>query len=888
MSSSVTARVTSLQPFVEISADPETISPGGSSTLTWTSSNADSALIDNGIGTVDVNGTIVVSPTETTTYTITVSGPGGNATANAKVTLIDPLPFVEISADPEIIQSGESSVLTWSTANATSVTIDNGIGNVEVNGSIPVSPDKMTTYTITAAGHGGMAGAIARVFIQDTTGYAHGDPTPAEQAHLEAINRARLDPRAEAARLGIDLLEGVPEGVISGEPVQPLAFNAGLIQAAFFHSRDMIDQQYIAHISPDGRTPEDRIQEAGYEFFHAGENIGARLSSTPLAEADAVLGIHDDLFIDENTEGRYHRVNILNESYKEAGIGVDFGYYNEYPHSYLLTCDFGASSELSSFLLGVVYDDQNSNGIYNAGEGIGGVEIEIVESGDQTRTASAGGYGLPLPMGNYIVEATLPDGSVAARQISISDQNVKLDFLLGDFHYPPPTVGIIAEPVAIQPGGSTTLKWNSANSNSATIDQGIGSVELNGTVTVSPSKNTIYKITVTGLGGTESASVEVLVDSQEPYVTESYPVNGSTIVAQGTSGPLTIKYDDDNSGICSVKLFDNQGVDITDQANITDNTIEFVIENTVAGEYHYTLVLEDCAGNTKIFDISFTLEVIITLNIKSPAENDTICRPDIMVKGTLTNTTSNETGVTVNGIVAIVYGNQFIANHVPLKEGENTITASATDTDGNIFSVSNTVYAEKTDDYIRITAGPESGVTPFETTLKVEGSFTFTEEPSITYDGPDEVEFLENPKADEYDVRITTPGIYYFTAEITDTESNTDTVAVAVMDQAELDTLLRAKWNGMKAALIAGDVEGALSFHHGVLKDEYESIYNLIGSNLPVLVQQMQDIELIYAKGDRAKYRIRQDHTVEGQTVTITYYIYFSRDGSGLWKIEKY
>ena len=150
------------------------------------------------------------------------------------------------------------------------------------------------------------------------------------------------------------------------------------------------------------------------------------------------------------------------------------------------------------------------------------------------------------------------------------------------------------------------------------------------------------------------------------------------------------------------------------------------------------------------------------------------------------------------------------------------------------------------------------------------------------------MEFLENPKADEYDVRITTPGIYYFTAEITDTESNTDTVAVAVMDQAELDTLLRAKWNGMKAALIAGDVEGALSFHHGVLKDEYESIYNLIGSNLPVLVQQMQDIELIYAKGDRAKYRIRQDHTVEGQTVTITYYIYFSRDGSGLWKIEKY
>jgi hypothetical protein len=137
---------------------------------------------------------------------------------------------------------------------------------------------------------------------------------------------------------------------------------------------------------------------------------------------------------------------------------------------------------------------------------------------------------------------------------------------------------------------------------------------------------------------------------------------------------------------------------------------------------------------------------------------------------------------------------------------------------------------------------------------------------------------------------MTTEGIYYFTAEVIDSQSvaYTDTVAVVVLNQAELDALLRAKWDGMKAALIAGDVEGAISFHHGVLTDKYELIYNRIGSDLPTLVQQMQDIGPVYIKGDRAKYRIRQDHTVDGQTVTITYYIYFSRDENGLWKIEKY
>jgi hypothetical protein len=50
----------------------------------------------------------------------------------------------------------------------------------------------------------------------------------------------------------------------------------------------------------------------------------------------------------------------------------------------------------------------------------------------------------------------------------------------------------------------------------------------------------------------------------------------------------------------------------------------------------------------------------------------------------------------------------------------------------------------------------------------------------------------------------------------------------------------------------------------------------------------MQNIEMIFAKGDRAKYRVKRDHNIGGQTVTITYYIYFSTDGNGLWKVEKY
>jgi len=72
-------------PTVEISANPVTILTGESSTLTWTSTGAESCSIEPGIGPVDLNGSISVSPTETTVYTITVTGPGGTAIDTAEV-----------------------------------------------------------------------------------------------------------------------------------------------------------------------------------------------------------------------------------------------------------------------------------------------------------------------------------------------------------------------------------------------------------------------------------------------------------------------------------------------------------------------------------------------------------------------------------------------------------------------------------------------------------------------------------------------------------------------------------------------------------------------------------------------------------------------------------
>lgn len=59
------------------------------------------------------------------------------------------------TAEPSTIARGQSSTLRWSVSNATDMTIDQGIGAVQSNGSRQVFPTATTTYTLVANGPGG-------------------------------------------------------------------------------------------------------------------------------------------------------------------------------------------------------------------------------------------------------------------------------------------------------------------------------------------------------------------------------------------------------------------------------------------------------------------------------------------------------------------------------------------------------------------------------------------------------------------------------------------------------------------------------------------------------------------------------------------------------------
>lgn len=97
----------------------------------------------------------------------------------------------------------------------------------------------------------------------------------------------------------------------------PLRQNADLQEAALEHSREMVSDDYFAHVSPGGLTPLERVRETGYvpneqDGYTIGENIawGTLQLSTPAAIVAAWVASPE------------HLANILDSSYRDTAVGV--------------------------------------------------------------------------------------------------------------------------------------------------------------------------------------------------------------------------------------------------------------------------------------------------------------------------------------------------------------------------------------------------------------------------------------------------------------------------------------------------------------------------------------------------------------------------------------
>ncbi|HWB84253.1 MAG TPA: OmpA family protein [Bryobacteraceae bacterium] len=154
--------------IIRFEANPVTILQGESSTLSWTTTGGTQVSI-NGIGNVAPNGSQVVSPTATTTYTLSVTGADGSVvTAPVTVTVTTgSIPqVVQFVASPVNIDAGQTSKLCWQVNGATSISIAPDVGSgLAPNDCANVSPSKTTTYTLTATNGAGQIQANVTINV---------------------------------------------------------------------------------------------------------------------------------------------------------------------------------------------------------------------------------------------------------------------------------------------------------------------------------------------------------------------------------------------------------------------------------------------------------------------------------------------------------------------------------------------------------------------------------------------------------------------------------------------------------------------------------------------------------------------------------------------------
>ncbi len=252
----------------------------------------------------------------------------------------------------------------------------------------------------------------------------------AEQYLLELINRARLDPQAEANRYGVSLNSGLQNGTIDGTAKQVLAPNAQLESAAVDHSKWMLSADTFSHTGSGGSNPGERMTSAGYQFSGSWtwrENLAWTGSTGTVSLSRAIEQHHEGLY-----RSAGHRANTFAEDIREVGLAQVAGKFTYQGNTYnasMLTEKF-AKSGGDVYITGVAYNDNDGDWFYSIGEGR--QSVKIIADGENDTTTGSGGYAVAVGKADKMaVKVVNGTATWATLDIDTSDGNAKLDVVRG-------------------------------------------------------------------------------------------------------------------------------------------------------------------------------------------------------------------------------------------------------------------------------------------------------------------------------------------------------------------------------------------------------------------------------------------------------------------------
>ncbi|MGJ8726355.1 MAG: sulfatase-like hydrolase/transferase [Roseibacillus sp.] len=397
--------------------------------------------------------------------------------------------ITSFSAAPTQISVGESTILSWATAGATSLTLDPGGLNVTGTTELAVSPTTTTTYTLTASDGNSSVMETAEITVTSAT------PGNSISVNFHANDSDALADHqlTSGESAGLTPLDGSHWNNISLGNAQ--ANNGAII----FSPTDLIDDvgnSSAATISSTLNSGTSGSWFVGYAASSA--NDGNELSN----------GIGDD-----NLFNSYLATNTAdNFSLSLTGLGTEFtseGYSliiysdsdrrnasaNDVRQSlYTLTPNGGSA------ITGFVEDDDAAavanifDGTYLASDGID-------DGADYSNYVVFTG----LNAANFTLAIDSPDGgrgAISGFQVIAGDVVVAT----------PPSISTFeATPSFVAPGTPVQLSWTTTNADTLTLDPGNNDVTGLTSFSLSATATTTYTLTATNAEGSVSEDLTVNV-----------------------------------------------------------------------------------------------------------------------------------------------------------------------------------------------------------------------------------------------------------------------------------------------------------------------------------------------------------------------------------------
>lgn len=301
-----------------------------------------------------------------------------------------------------------------------------------------------------------------------------------------------------------------------------------------------------------------------------------------------------------------------------------------------------------------------------------------------------------------------------------------------------------------------------------------------------------------------------------------------------------------------------------------------------ASSDEFAITLTDWAGNVSTPFYMHGGDTPLRLAISSPAAGASIAGSLVNVTGTLQGPANS--GITVNGVPAVLSHGRWVANNVSLHPGVNTLTVTAITSGGLQVTQTLGVMSTGASALILNATPTASGVAPLAVTFQYQFlGETAPRNLRVDYTGSGSYVTVSDPVA-ALSYTYSNPGIYPVTLTLTDSNNGQyqAQVWVVVQDAEQMDTLFKGIWSDMTTALASGNEAAAMNTLDGTAQRHYGPVFDVLMPHMRDIVSSFSPLLRSSISASIGEYAVVRP----GNGQQNVFLIYFIKDRNGVWRLD--